>query len=390
MNDFAQNSEQQEQDAAIVEEFRSMILRFLEREALPHYEQWEKEKRIPREIWLKMAAAGLIMPDFPEKYGAAETPVDVPLIAMEEMCRLNMQGLASAYNIHSHICGPYLHNIGNEAQRQAWLPKMISGEIIGCLGMTEPSGGSDTAAMRTYAVRDGDEYVINGSKTFITNGYEADMVILCAKTDLNAGAKGISLFLVDTSLPGYSRGKKIDKIGQSCSDTAEMFFDDLRVPANCLQGEENRGFMYMMEELPRERLGVAIQAVGHMQGALDITADYVRERKAFGQTLSKFQNTRFKLAQCKTDLEISRAYYDKCLARFKQGLMTVEDAAALKYCTTELQLKVVNECLQHFGGYGYTDEYPISRFYRDARVQTIYAGSSEIMLEVVARGILGR
>lgn len=377
-------------EKAVIEEFREMVLRFFEQEALDQYEDWEKNKLIERGFWKTMGQAGLLLPDFDEQYGAANTSVDIPLMIMEEMCRLNMHGLASAYNIHSNIVGPYIQNIGSEAQRQRWLPGMVSGEIITALAMTEPGGGSDTAAMRTTARLDGDHYVVNGSKTFITNGSVADLVVLCCKTDPSKGAKGISLLLVDTSLPGFSRGKQIDKIGQHCSDTAELFFQDMRIPKDCLLGEEGKGFISMMEELPRERLGCSVQAIGHMQGALDLTTDYVQQRKAFGAELSKLQNTRFKLAGCKTQLELSRALYEKNISKFKRGKMTVDDAALLKYATTEAQVGVINECLQHFGGYGYTDEYPISRFYRDARVQTIYAGTSEIMLEVIARSIVGR
>jgi acyl-CoA dehydrogenase len=256
--------------------------------------------------------------------------------------------------------------------------------------MTEPGAGSDVAGMRTNAVKDGDDYILNGAKTFITNGNEANMIIVAAKTDTTAGAKGISLFLVDTSLPGFSTGKPIEKIGQHSSDTAELFFENMRLPSEALLGEEGKGFVYMMQELPRERLGCAAQAIGHAQGALEITCDYVKERKAFDQTVSQFQNTRFKLAQCQTQLELCRAMLEKHMYKYKNDIMTVTDAAMLKLAATEMQLTMVNECLQLFGGYGYTNEYPISRFYRDARIQTIYAGSSEIMKEVIARGILGR
>ncbi len=384
------NAQPNLEDKAVLEEFQKQIIRFLEQEAIPHYEQWEKDKMAPRSFWRTMGEAGLLLPDCPTNYDAAETPVDVGMMVMEEMARLNMFGLATGYNVHSNIAGPYILNIGNDAQKRRWLPKMVTGEVVAALGMTEPGGGSDTAAMRTHAVRDGDDYVINGSKTFISNGFVADLLVLCCKTDPAAGAKGISLFLVDTRLPGFHRGKKIDKIGHHASDTAELFFNDLRVPADALLGEEGMGFVYMMRELPRERLACSAGAVGHMQGALDLTTEYVQQRKAFGGPLSRLQNTRFKLAQCKVKLELARALYEKNLAKFKNGDMSVEDAALLKYGATELELEVINECLQHFGGYGYTDEYPISRFYRDARVQTIYAGSSEIMLEVVARDILGR
>ena len=244
--------------------------------------------------------------------------------------------------------------------------------------------------MRTSAVRESDEYIIYGSKVFITNGIHADVVIVCAKTDPKAGSKGISLFLVDASLPGFSKGQKIEKIGQHSSDTAELFFENVRIPASALLGEEGKGFVHLMEELPRERLGCATQAVAQAQGALDLAVAYVQERKAFGQPISQFQNTRFKLAEVKTDIALSKALLDQNMAKFARGEMTVDDAAILKLSTTEMQLRAVNECLQLFGGYGYTTEYPISRFYVDARIQTIYAGTSEIMKEVISRGLLGR
>lgn len=373
-----------------IQMFRDMVLRFFEQEVIPHYDSWEKQHHTPKEIWKTMGDAGILLVDMPEKYGAAEASFDVCQMIQEEMCRLGLHGLATGYNIHANIVAPYLLNIATEEQKDKWLPSMASGEVLTALAMTEPGAGSDVAGMRTNAVKDGDEYILNGSKTFITNGNMADMIIVCAKTDPKAGAKGISLFLVDTSLPGFSTGKPIEKIGQHSSDTAELFFENMRLPNDALLGEENQGFVYLMQELPRERLGCAAQAIGHAQGALDLTVDYVKERKAFGQSVSQFQNTRFKLAQCQTELEMCRALLEKHMLKYKFGNMTVTDAAMLKLAATEMQLTMVNECLQLFGGYGYTDEYVISRFYRDARVQTIYAGSSEIMKEVVARGILGR
>lgn len=370
--------------------FHDMVLRFLEQEVLPHVEQWEADHIMPREFWKTMGSAGLLLVDFDEAYGGAGASFEISQMIQQEMCRYGLHGLGTGYNIHANIVGPYINNIGTQAQRDRWLPAMVSGDVVGALAMTEPGAGSDLAAIRTSAVRDGDEYVLNGSKTFISNGIHADLVIVAAKTDTTAGARGISLFLVDASLPGFSRGKKIEKIGQHSSDTAELFFSDLRLSADALLGEEGKGFVHMMEELPRERLGCAAQAIGHAQGALAITADYVTERKAFGQSVSQFQNTRFKLAELKTELEMCIALYEKLLVKFSQGEMTVEDAAMIKLATTEMQLRMVHECLQLFGGYGYTDEYPISRFYRDARIQTIYAGSSEIMKEVIARGVVGR
>lgn len=377
-------------NAEEIQLFRDMVLRFLEQEILPHYEEWEANHHTPKEIWQTMGQAGLLLVDLPEKYGAADTSFDVAQMIQEEMCRLGLHALATGYNIHANIVAPYIWNIGTEQQKQEWLPSMVSGDVLTALAMTEPGAGSDVAAMRTVAQKAGDEYILNGSKTFITNGNMADMIIVCAKTDSQAGAKGISLFLVDTSLPGFSTGSPIHKIGQHSSDTAELFFEDMRIPADALLGQEGQGFVYLMQELPRERLGCAVQAIGHAQGALDLTIEYVTERKAFGQRVGQFQNTRFKLAECQTELELCRAMFEKHMDMFKRNEMTVTDAAMLKLAATEMQLKMVNECLQLFGGYGYTDEYPISRFYRDARVQTIYAGSSEIMKEVVARGMLGR
>lgn len=373
-----------------LELYRDMVFRFLEQEAAPYYEQWEADHIIPREFWYTMGQAGLLCVDMPEEYGAAAASFEVCQMISFEMARAGYHGLSNGHGMHGNIIAPYINNLGTQAQKDYWLPKMVSGEAIGGIAMTEPGAGSDLAAMRTTAVRDGDEWVINGSKVFITNGILGGIMVVCAKTDTSAGAKGISLFLVDTSLPGYSTGKKIEKIGQHTSDTAELFFEDLRVPIDALLGEENKGFMHLMDELPRERLGVATQAVGHAQGALEITADYVKERKVFGEPLSTKQNTRFVMASLKADLEQSRALLEKHMAKCEAGTMTVEDAAILKLTTTEMQHRTVDKCLQLFGGYGYTDEYLISRFYRDSRIQTIYAGTSEIMREVIARGVLGR
>lgn len=370
--------------------FRNMVLRFLEKEVAPYYQKWEDQRLVPRDLWTKMGDAGILCVDMSDEYGAAGASYEVNQMIEWEMGRMGFGGLCSGYNIHSNIVAPYIANIGTPHQKETWLPRMISGEVISCIAMTEPSAGSDLAGIRTTAVRDGDVYVINGSKVFITNGIHADLAIVCAKTDPKAGAKGISLFLVDCTLPGFNKGKGIDKIGQHASDTAELFFDNLRVPADCLLGEENKGFMYLMRELPRERLGCATQAVAQAQGALEITCEYVVERKAFGQPISQFQNTRFKLAEVKANIELSKALLNQNMEKFATGSMTVEDAAVLKFATTEMQLRAVDECLQLFGGYGYTVEYPISRFYVDARIQTIYAGSSEIMKEVIARGLIGR
>ncbi len=370
--------------------FRDMTQRALQKEVAPHYETWEQNEVMPRSIWHTLGQAGMLCVDLPEAYGAAGASFEIAQMVLGEMAEMGYGGLASSYNIHSNIVAPYIFHQGSDAQKQRWLPKMVSGDVVGAIAMTEPGSGSDLAALRTSAVREGDEWVIDGSETFITNGLLADLVIVCASTNPSAGAKGISLFLVDTSLPGFSRGKGIRKIGQHSSDTAELFFDNLRLPADALLGEENRGFFYLMEELPRERLGCATQAIFATDGALALTLDYVQERKAFGQSVGSFQNTRFKLAEIKTQLELCRAYYQQCMDKYIQGAMTVEDAALLKLSSTEMQCTAADQCLQLFGGYGYTSEYPISRFYVDARVQTIYAGTSEIMKEVIARPMLGR
>jgi acyl-CoA dehydrogenase len=370
--------------------FREMVLRFLEQEVAPHFETWEKQGITPRSFWNKLGEAGMLCVDMPEQYGAAGADYLVCQMIIEELARLGYSGISSGYNIHASIVAPYIFHIGTPAQQDQWLPGMVTGDVVGAIAMTEPSAGSDLAGLRTTAVRDGDDYILNGSKVFITNGIHADLVIVAAKTDPSAGARGISLFLVDACLPGFSRGKKIEKLGQHSSDTAELFFDNLRVPAEALLGEEGQGFGYLMQELPRERLGIAATAVGAAKGALQLTVDYVGERQAFGQTLSKFQNTRFKLAEAQAQLELCQAYVEKCAGLYVEGKMSVEQAALVKLTATEMQCEVTNTCLQLFGGYGYTKEYPISRFYIDSRVQTIYGGTSEIMKEVIARSLLGR
>ena len=370
--------------------FKDMARRAFEAEIQPYYEKWEEEKWVPRSLWNTLGDAGLLCPDVSEEYGGAGTGPEVTLAMIEEMSYMGFGGLASGYGIHSNIVAPYLIHHGTDAQKERWLPKMVTGEVVGALGMTEPGAGSDVQGIKTNAVRDGDEWVLNGSKIFITNGMHADLVIVAAITDPGKGAKGTSLFLVDTSLPGFERGKKLDKIGQHASDTALLFFQDMRLPADALLGEENKGFVIMMQELPRERLGIAAQAVYQAQGALDLTVQYVQERQAFGQPIAKFQNTRFKLADVKTEIALNKALYESCAAQYAKGELSTDDAAMLKLASCDMQCRVVDDCLQLFGGYGYTTEYPISRFYVDARIQRIYGGSAEIMRELVARSILGR
>ena len=370
--------------------FRDMARRAFDAEITPYYDQWEHEKMVPRTLWNTLGAAGLLCPDVDEVYGGAGTGPEVTLALIEELSDMGFGGFASGYGIHSNIVAPYLTHHGSAEQKEYWLPKMVSGDVVGALGMTEPGAGSDVQGIKTNAVRDGEDWILNGSKIFITNGMHADLVIVAAITAPGKGAKGTSLFLVDTSLPGFERGKKLDKIGQHASDTALLFFQDMRLPAAALLGEVNKGFVIMMQELPRERLGIAAQAVASGEGALKLTIDYVKDRKAFGQSIAQFQNTRFKLADVKTEIALNRALYEKCAAQYASRSLTADDAAMLKLASCEMQCKVIDDCLQLFGGYGYITEYPISRFYTDARIQRIYGGSSEIMRELVARSILGR
>ena len=377
-------------DAQTTDLFHAMIKRCLSQEVAPYYDEWEAAGEMPRSLWRALGAAGLLGIDLDEQHGGSGADIAITQLALEELSRQGFGGLASAYNIHANIVMPYLQNLGTAAQCERWLPAMARGDALGAIAMTEPHAGSDLASMRTRAKRTNDGWELSGSKIFITNGQFADLVIVCAKTDPSAGSKGVSLFLVDTRLPGFSRGKPIKKIGQHASDTAELAFDQMQLPHEALLGEEGAGFRYLMQELPRERLGVGAQALGAVEGALALTLEYVQQRQAFGQRVADFQNTRFTLAEIKAQLDVARAYFEHCVEKYRQGTMSSTDAAILKLQLSELQCQAVDRCLQLFGGYGYTHEYLISRFYLDARVQTIYAGSSEIMKEVVARSLLGK
>jgi len=370
--------------------FREMVLRALEREVAPHYEQWEREGITPRALWNTLGEAGLLCVDAPEDHGGCGVPFEYSVMLVTEMARLGYGALATNVMVHSDIVAPYIAHIGNDEQKNRWLPGMVSGDVVGAIAMTEPGAGSDLAALRTTAVLDGDEYVINGSKTFITNGQHADMVIVAAKTDPAAGAKGVSLFLVDTTLPGYGKGRNLEKIGQHSGDTSELFFENLRVPKSALLGEEGKGFMYLMKELPRERLVIGAIGVGAARGALDMTIQYADERTLFGQKLKELQNTRFRIAEMETDYRVNKAFIDQCISEYSRGELDAATASMAKYTATEMQCRVADGCLQLFGGYGYTTEYPISRAFIDARVQRIYGGTSEVMKEVIARSVLGR
>ena len=371
--------------------FRQSLERFCDAEIEPHYRDWEKAGQVPRALFTQMGAQGYLCADVPEPYGGAGASVHFSFAVTEVLARRGYGGLVGGVQVHNDVNPPYLLHCGTEAQRAHWLPRMARGEAIAAIGMTEPGAGSDLKALRTTARKDGDHYVINGSKIFISNGQNCHLIVLAAKTDPSAGAKGVSLFLVDTSTPGFSRGRNLDKVGQHAGDTSELFFEDMRVPLDALLGGvEGQGFAQMMRELPRERLIIGVQAVHGAKGALDATLKYVQERQAFGQNLAQFQNTRFTLAQCATDIAAAEAFLNASVAAYQQGQLTPEAVSALKLHTTELFGRVADACLQLFGGYGYMAEYPISRFWTDARVLRIYGGTSEIMKELVARSLLGR
>lgn len=371
--------------------FTESLERFCDAEIEPHYRAWEKAGRVPRELLRKMGENGYLCADVPDTYGGPGASVPFSFAVVEVLSRRGYGGFVGGLQVHNDIIPPYLLHCGTEAQRQYWLPRMASGEAIAAIGMTEPGAGSDLKAIRTTARKDGDHYVINGSKIFISNGQNCDLLVLAAKTDPALGAKGVSLFLVDASTPGFTRGQNLEKIGQHAGDTSELFFNDMRVPLDALLGGvEGQGFVQMMRELPRERLIIGVQAVHGAKGALDATLKYVQERQAFGQPIGQFQNTRFTLAQCASDIAAAEAFLNASIAAYQQGQLTPEAVSALKLHTTELFSRVADACLQLFGGYGYMAEYPISRFWTDARVLRIYGGTSEIMKELVARSILGR
>lgn len=379
------------EETAELELFTDSLERFCDTEIEPHYRAWEKSGLVDRELFRKMGAQGYLCADVPEAYGGVGASVHFSFAVVQVLSRRGYAGFVGGLQVHNDIIPPYLLHCGTEAQRQYWLPRMCSGEAVAAIGMTEPGAGSDLKAIRTTAIRNGDEYVINGSKIFISNGQHCDLIVLAAKTDPAAGAKGVSLFLVDTKTPGFSRGKNLDKIGQHAGDTSELFFDNLRVPADALLGGvEGQGFVQMMRELPRERLIIGVQAVHGARGALDCALKYVQERQAFGHSVAQFQNTRFTLAQCASDIAAAEAFLNACVAAYQRGELTPEAVSALKLHTTEMFGRVADACLQLFGGYGYMAEYPISRFWTDARVLRIYGGTSEIMKELVARSLVGR
>ncbi len=370
------------------EMFRDAFKHFVEKEIVPYNEQWEKDGIVSREMWLKAGQQGFLGLDVPEKYGGAGVnDFAYSSIIVEELARAGTVSAGAGIGLHNDIVIPYFLEYANDEQKQRWLPGMCSGELITAIAMSEPNTGSDLAAVRTTALRQGDYYLLNGAKTFITNGILSDVVIVVAKTDPAKRHKGISLLVVERGMEGFTRGRKLEKMGYKAQDTSELFFEDVKVPVSNLLGEEGQGFYYLMRKLAKERLSVAIQAVAACEVALDITLQYCKERTAFGQPIGSFQNSRFKLAEMKTEIEIARVFVDRCIEELNAGMLTAETAAMAKWWTSDLQKRVLDQCVQLHGGYGYMLEYPIARAYLDARVQSIYAGTNEIMKEIIGRSL---
>ncbi|MBZ0284663.1 MAG: acyl-CoA dehydrogenase family protein [Anaerolineae bacterium] len=366
--------------------FRDAFRRFVDKEIAPHHEQWEKDGIVPRDVWLKAGANGFLGTDVPENFGGGGIKdYRYNMIVVEELVRAGASGVG--FPLHNDITIPYLLHFATEEQKTRWLPKIVSGECITAIAMTEPNTGSDLASVRTTAIRQDGYYVVNGSKTFITNGINNDLVIVVAKTNPEQRHSGISLLVVEREMEGYKRGRNLEKIGLKAQDTAELFFENVCVPAENLIGEEGQGFIYLMQMLPQERLSIAVGAIAAAETALNWTIQYCKEREAFGRPIGTFQNSRFKLAEMKTEIEIGRVFVDRCVMEHNAGHLTIEEAAMAKWWTTELQKRVIDECLQLFGGYGYMLEYPIAKAYLDTRVQTIYGGTTEIMKEIIGRSM---
>ncbi len=371
------------------EAFRDAFRKFVEKEVAPFHDQWEEEGYVDRALWNKAGANGYLCPTMPEEYGGAGVDKLYSVIQMEELARGGFTGVG--FGLHSEIVAPYILHYGTEEQKKRYLPKLASGEMVGAIAMSEPVAGSDLQGIRSTAIRQADgSYLLNGSKTFITNGWHADLVVVVAKTDPAAGAKGTSLLLVERGMPGFDKGKRLKKLGLKAQDTSELFFDNVRVPADNLLGGaalENRGFVCLMEQLPWERIQIAVTAVAAAQAAIDWTVHYVKDRKVFGQPVAAFQNTRYKLAELQTEVQVARVFVDKCLELVLQDKLDTATASMAKYWTSDLQCKVMDECVQLHGGYGFMWEYPITRAYADARVQRIYGGTNEIMKEVITRSM---
>ncbi len=367
-----------------LEDLRDLARTFCLKELTPNQERWAQEKKVDRELWTKAGEVGLLALSIPEEYGGGGGTFAHEAVLYEEQSRSG-DG-AWGVTVHNGIVAHYILEYASEEKKREWLPKFASGEMVGAVAMTEPGTGSDLQGIKTRAVREGDHYVINGAKTFITNGFHCDLVVVAVKTDPGAGAQGVSLIAVETTTPGFRRGKVLDKVGLKGQDTAEMFFDDVRVPvANLLGEQEGLGFIQLMQQLPQERLIIAVTAVAGMEAAIDQTIAYTKERQAFGRPIFNFQNTKFKLAEAATEAAVSRAFLDQCIERHLRKELDLQGAAMAKLWTTERINRVVDDCLQLFGGYGYMTEYPIARAWADIRISRIFGGTSEIMKEIISR-----
>ena len=368
--------------------FRESFRQFVDKEIVPNNQAWEEKGIVDRSLFEIAGSNGFLGVDIPQEFGGGGiADYRFNQIMQEEFDMAGVAAAASGLGLHNDICIPYFLEFCSEEQRARWLPGLTSGQYITAIAMSEPGTGSDLASIATTATKDGDSFVLNGAKTFISNGIISDLVIVAAKTNPEAGHRGVSLLVVERGMEGFERGRNLDKVGRHSQDTAELFFTDVRVPAENLLGEENKGFYYMMFNLPQERLNIAISAVAGTQYAFDLTLEYVKERQAFGQPIWSFQNTRFKMAEISTELELAWAFIDKCVLAHNLKNLTADEAAMAKWWTTELQKRAIDQCLQFFGGYGYMEEYPISRLWRDGRVQSIYGGTTEIMKEIVGRGL---
>ena len=368
--------------------FRDTFKQFVEKEMVPYNEIWEENGIVDRELFQKAGESGFLGIDLPEKFGGGGiNDYRFNQIMGEEFDLAGVATAGSGIGLHNDICLPYFKEYCNDEQMERWMPGLTNGSLITAIAMSEPGTGSDLASISTTAVKDGESYVLNGAKTFISNGINSDLVIVAAKTQPESRHRGISLLIVERDMEGFERGRNLEKVGRHSQDTAELFFTDVRVPSENLLGEENQGFYYMMFNLPQERLNIAVSAVAGTQYAFNITLDYIKERHAFGQPVGSFQNSRFKMAEIATELEFAWAFIDKCSLALTQDELSAEEAAMAKWWTTEFQKRAIDECLQLHGGYGYMDEYPISRLWRDGRVQSIYGGTTEIMKEIVGRNL---
>lgn len=368
------------------EAFRETVRSFIAKELTPHVQEWEEAGVVSRDAWLAAGKQGLLGTALPERYGGGGVDdFRFNLVFDEELVGAGISGFGVP--VHNDINAPYLDKLATEEQKQRWLPGFCSGETVTAIAMSEPDAGSDLQGIRTSAVRDGDEYVLNGQKTFISNGILADLVIVVARTDPEAGHQGISLLVVERGTPGFERGRNLDKIGQKAQDTAELYFNDVRVPASNLLGEEGQGFIYLMQNLPQERLSIAASAMATAEKTLEVTKQYCQERQAFGRPIGKLQHVRFELAEMATEVQIGRVFADRCVQEHLRGELGVEDAAMAKWWLTEMNKRVVDRCLQLHGGYGYMMEYQVAKAFLDSRVQTIYGGTTEIMKEIVGRSM---